>query len=231
MMQGKMATVYEEAWHIPLIVVDPSGRFTGDTHKIRTGLTSSVDLMTLLVSIGNLGTRDWMKGPLAEIYGDRHDMISMLKSADAPGRPYVLYATDEIVPDYYNFNRAPTHVLGMRTEETKLGVYSDWIPLTSQIIPDSVDLEYYDYRTEQGRLELDNIAKTTGRVRAQAAYEKLVNEILPNELQKPLPPPLRAAQEASKEAHLAYRELMAHKPSGDWKRGDLISVLGYGAEF
>ena len=231
MMQGKMATVYEEAWHIPLIVVDPSGRFTGDNHKIRTGLTSSVDLMTLLVSIGNLGTRDWMKGPLAEIYGDRHDMISMLKSADVPGRPYVLYATDEIVPDYYNFNRAPTHVLGMRTEETKLGVYSDWIPLTSQIIPDSVDLEYYDYRTEQGRLELHNIANTTGRVRAQAAYEKLVNEILPNELQKPLPPPLRAAQEASKEAHLAYRELIAHKPSGDWKRGDLISVLGYGAEF
>jgi arylsulfatase A-like enzyme len=28
MMQGKMATVYEEAWHIPIIVVDPSGRFT-----------------------------------------------------------------------------------------------------------------------------------------------------------------------------------------------------------
>ena len=29
MVQGKMATVYEEAWHIPLIVVDPSGRYTG----------------------------------------------------------------------------------------------------------------------------------------------------------------------------------------------------------
>jgi uncharacterized sulfatase len=187
--------------------------------------------MTLLVSIGNQGTRDWMKGPLAGIYGNRHDMISMLKSADAPGRSYVLYATDEIVPDYYNFNRAQTHVLGMRTEETKLGVYADWAGLTSDIIPATVELEYYDYSSEPGRLELDDIANTHGKARAQAAYEKLVNEILPNELQELLPPPLRVAQEASKKAHLAYRELIAHKPSGDWKKGDLTGVLGYGAEF
>jgi arylsulfatase A-like enzyme len=231
MVQGKIGTVYEEAWHIPLIVVDPSGRFTGDTHEIRTGLTSSVDFMPLLVSIGNNGSRDWMKGPLAEIYGDRHDMISMLKSADAPGRQYVLYATDEISPNYFNFNRAPTHVLGMRTEETKLGVYSDWFPLTSRIIPASVDLEYYDYATEQGRLELDNIANTTGGAQAKAAYEKLVNQIVPNELQERLPPPYRAAQEASKLAHLLYRQLIARKPDSDWKRGDLVKVLGYGAEF
>jgi uncharacterized sulfatase len=26
-VQGKLGTVYEEAWHIPLIVVDPSDRF------------------------------------------------------------------------------------------------------------------------------------------------------------------------------------------------------------
>ena len=128
-------------------------------------------------------------------------MISMLKSADAPGRPYVLYATDEIVPNYINFNEAQTHVLGMRTEETKLGVYSDWAGLTSDIIPASVDLEYYDYRTELGRLELDNIANKHGKVRAKAAYEKLVKEILPNEMQEPLPPPLRVAQQASKKAH------------------------------
>ncbi len=233
MVQGKMATVYEEAWHIPLIVVDPSYRFTGDIDTTRTGLTSSVDLLNLLVSIGNRGTQDWMAGYLKEIYGDRHDMISMLKSANAPGRPYVLYATDEIVPDVFifDFNRASTHVLGLRKEETKLGVYDKWLPLTSRMIPQSVELEYYDYSTEGGRLELDNLAKNGNDPRAKAEYELLVREIIPNELQEPLPPPLRTEQEKSKIAHLLYREYIAHKSLIDWLKGDLTKVLGYGAEF
>lgn len=98
-VQGKIGSVYEEAWHIPLIVYDPSGRFTDDIEHVRTGLASHIDLSTMIVSLGNRGTRDWMTGNLAEIYGDRHDMISMLKSAKAPGRRYVLYATDEVTPN------------------------------------------------------------------------------------------------------------------------------------
>ncbi len=161
-VQGKIGSVYEEAWHVPLVVVDPSGRYTADIDTIRTGLTSHVDFMPLLASIGYLGTRDWMTGPLAEIYRDRHDMISMLKSADAPGRRYVLYATDEIVPDTVNvnFNRSPTHILGLRTEDTKLGLYSKWVPFTSHIIPTSKELEFYDYSTTDGKLELNNVAFT-----------------------------------------------------------------------
>jgi arylsulfatase A-like enzyme len=229
-VQGKIGTVYEEAWHIPLIVVDPSERFTGDIPEIRKGLASSIDLSTLLVSIGNKGTRDWMNRNLAQMYGDRHDMISMLKSAKAQGRPYVLYATDEIAPDYYNFNSAPTHVLGLRTEDTKLGAYSKWFPITSRIISRSVELEFYDYSTSQGRLELANTA--AGGSRAAAGYETLIRELIPEELQAPLPRGgLRAAQEASKLAHLLYRELIAHKPSGDWKTGDLRKVLGFGGSF
>jgi uncharacterized sulfatase len=229
-VQGKLGTVYEEAWHIPLVVVDHSGRFTGDISTIRTGLASSVDLSTMLVSLGNFGTRDWMQGYLSRIYGDRHDMISMLKSADAPGRRYVLYATDEIAPDYFNFNRAPTHVLGLRTEDTKLGVYSKWVPLTSHIIRPSVELEFYDYSTERGRLELDNLALHHDP-REYAAYLRLINVLLPQEMQELLPPPLRGQQEKSKIAHLIFRELIQLKPSGDWKRGDLTAVLGYGAKF
>ena len=61
MLQGKMGTVYEEAWHVPLIVVDPSGRFTDDIGDIRNGLTSSVDLLNMLVSIGYRSTNEWMK--------------------------------------------------------------------------------------------------------------------------------------------------------------------------
>ena len=228
-VQGKIGTVYEEAWHIPLIVVDPSGRFTGDIDTIRMGLTSSVDLSTLLVSIGNKGTRDWMTGDLAKIYGERLDMISMLKSADAPGRKYVLYATDEVAPDYFNFNKAPTHVLGLRTEDTKLGLYAKWVPLTSDIISSSIELEFYDYSTTGGKLELDNTASTDPRVKGME--DELLHNIIPHQLQQPLPGTLRLQQELSKFAHLFFRELIALQPAKVWQNGGLQKLLGYGAEF
>jgi arylsulfatase A-like enzyme len=229
LLQGKIGTVYEEAWHIPLIVVDPSDRYTGDIDTIRTGLTSHVDFSTLLVSIGNLGTRGWMMGNLARIYRNRHDMISMLKSAGAPGRSYVLYATDEIVPEYFNFNRSPLNVLGLRTEDTKLGLYAKWLPLTSRIVQSSIELEFYDYSTTNGQLELDNTAGTDSRV--QSMVQHLLNDLVPNELQQRLPGILRFEQEASKIAHLAYREFMALQPSGTWRNGGLQTLLGYGREF
>ncbi len=228
MVQGKMATVYEEAWHIPLIVVDPSGRYTGDIDTIRTGLTSSVDFLNMMAGIGYKG-HSWMQGIYSDIYGGRHDMLAMLKSAKAPGRPYVLFATDEIVPKYYNFDRAPTHVLGLRAESTKLGVYEKWLPLTSQIIPSSIQLEYYDYTTTGGALEVNNIANSDPR--AYDASQVLLNEIVPSELQQPLPPPLRGQQLKSKAAHLAYRALIANKPAGDFKNGGLRNILGYGGMF
>jgi hypothetical protein len=233
-VQGKIGSVYEEAWHVPLIVVDVSGRFTGDIDEIRMGLTSHVDFTPLIASIGNLGSQDWMKGNLATMYAQRHDMISMLKSASAPGRPYVLYATDEIVPDAVNvnFNRSPTHILGLRTEDTKLGVYSKWVPLTSHIIRPSKELEFYDYSTTDGQLELDNLVVTNpGDPRIQSMAQHLLNDLVPNELQEPLPGALRVVQEASKLAHLAYRELIALKGSDVWRNGGLQTLLGYGREF
>jgi uncharacterized sulfatase len=233
-VQGKIGSVYEEAWHVPLIVYDPSGRYTGDIDTIRMGLTSHVDFMPLIGSIGNLGTQDWMKGNLATIYGERHDMISMLKSADAPGRPYVLYATDEIVPDYFNFafNLAPTHILGLRTEDTKLGVYSKWIPLTSNIIQPSIQLEFYDYSTTNGQLELDNLVVTNpGDPRIQSTQQQLLNDLVPNELQQKLPGALAVVQEASKLAHLAFRNLIALQNTSIWRNGGLQTLLGYGREF
>lgn len=228
-LQNKIGTVYEEAWHVPLIVVDASGRFTGDEDVLRSGLTSHVDLLPLLVTIGNLGSRDWMTGTLATIYGGRHDMIPMLRSAGAPGRRYVLYATDEIVPDTFNFNRAPLNVLGLRTDDTKLGVYTKWAPLTSMIVPSSIELEFYDYSTKDGRLELDNTAATDPRAKAMEA--NLLNNLLPNELQQPLPGDLGVAQQASKAVHLAYRDFIFIQPTLAWAKGALQSLLGYGLEF
>ena len=43
-MQGKAFTVYEEGIRLPLIVTDPSGRFTSHEQAPREQLVSSVDL-------------------------------------------------------------------------------------------------------------------------------------------------------------------------------------------
>ena len=88
---------------------------------MRTGLTSSVDVLPMLVSLGHDNRRDWIHGRLAQIYGGRQDLNAMLSSAAAPGRPFVVFATDESAPGYYNFSNAPGHIVGMRTQETKLG--------------------------------------------------------------------------------------------------------------
>ena len=44
----------------------------------------------------------------------------MLRSSQAPGRDYVLLATDESVPAYLNFNSSPSRLVGVRTQELKL---------------------------------------------------------------------------------------------------------------
>ncbi len=228
MLQGKMGTVYEEAWHIPLIVVDPSGRFADHTHIIRNGLTSSVDLFNMLVSIGYRGTNDWMRqGHLAAIYGDRHDMVSMLKSPRAPGRPYVLFATDEIVFEYLNFNKAPFHVLGLRLEDSKLGAYAHWFPLTSNIVG-TVQKEFYDYSTQGGQLELDSHPH---HPRANVLYQYLTHNLIPNELQESLPGSLGMQQRRSKRAELAWAAFIALQPSGDLRSGALQKLLGFGWGF
>lgn len=226
--QGKLGTVYEEAWHIPLIVVDPTGRFNGDIDCIRTGLTSSVDFSSMLVSIGNKGSLDWMTGDLAEIYANRHNMIPMLKSANAPGRSYALFATDEILPNYFNFNKAPTHIMGLRTNDAKLGFYAKWIPVTSHIINSSIELEFYDYSTTRGQLEMDSRPDDP---RVGGMVDELLNNLVPNELQQALPGTLGTIQQASKFAHLLFREVIALYPAKVWQDGGLQTILGYGVEF
>ncbi|MEA2743719.1 MAG: hypothetical protein QOG25_2090, partial [Acetobacteraceae bacterium] len=132
---GKLLSCYEEPYHVPLIVFDPTGRFTGDTQTLRMGLTSSADFAPLIVSLGHNGSRDWIRGPLARIYGNRHDMLPMLRSAAAPGRPYVLLATDELVPAELNPGNASIHIVGLRTDTAKLGTYASWAPLSTRIEP------------------------------------------------------------------------------------------------
>ena len=228
---GKVGGCYEEPFHIPLIVVDPGGRFTGDIDIPRTGLTSSVDMLTFLVSLGYNGSRAWMTGALAEIYGQRHDMIAMLQSASAPGRPYVLLATDEIVPGYFLYDSPlPLHVAAIRTQHAKLGTYSTWHPATGRIEPASTQLEFYDYSTPEGMLELAN---TPQDPRVQPLLNLLLNDLIPNELRAPLPGPYGAAQTVSKTLYLLFQALLLNLPgSGSTSAtSDLRDLLGFGAEF
>jgi hypothetical protein len=153
----------------------------------------------------------------------------MLKSKDSPGRPYVLLATDEIVPNVYNFNSAPTHVLGFRTDEYKFGISAPWLPATSDIIVNQGQLEFYDYSTTSGQMELDN--KLTDP-RVQPTLTSLVNNIIPNELKQPLPPSLRAQQLGSKAAHLIYRAIIENlDPQSLNANGGIRGLLGYGGPF
>ncbi len=99
-LQGKGASVYEECFNVPLIVYDPQGdRFAKEPHRERHQLTSSVDLLRMLVTLGHHGSADWLKtnSDYDAMYGDgiRADLYAILQSADAPGRDYVIYSTDE----------------------------------------------------------------------------------------------------------------------------------------
>ncbi|MDO9711083.1 sulfatase-like hydrolase/transferase [Paracraurococcus lichenis] len=226
-MSGKILTCYDEAFHVPLIVVDPSHRFVGETETLRTGLTSSVDMLPLLVSLGNNGTQDWLSGRLDSIYGARHDMLPMLRSASAPGRPYVLLASDELIPAKFNFNDSPIHIAGIRTSSAKLATYATWTPRTGRIEPGTVELEFYDYATPEGVAELAN---TPGDERAQQMSRLLLDDLIPNELRARLPGALAAAQDLSKAAYL-FTEAQALDTSAPTPVRDLLAGLGYGREF
>lgn len=94
-LSGKVGSLYDEAYHVSLIVADPTRRFNGDIDTIRSGLTSTVDMLPLLVGLGHNGGREWLSGDLSALYGRRHDLLGMLRSARTPGRRYVPEVTDE----------------------------------------------------------------------------------------------------------------------------------------
>ena len=229
-LSGKVGSLYDEAFHVPLIVVDPSGRFTGDIDTPRQGLTSSVDILPLLVSLGHGGGRDWLSGDLGRIYAERHDLLPMLRSSQAPGRQYVLLASDEGVPGYYNFNHSPTHLVGVRTPELKFGLYANWRNPTAQIADDStLETELYDYSTARGLAELDNLK---GDPRIPELKQALLANLIPNVLRAPLPGALRVAQTASRDAYLAYDALIRNVPApGSSGGADLRAQLPFGQDF
>ena len=226
LLSGKLGTAYEEAIHIPLVVTDPSGRFTRQVSTPRGQLASSVDLAPMLVTLGNRGSTSWMSGKYRQIYGERLNLVKLLANPHAAGREHVVFATDEIFPAAMNYAHAPTHVLAVRTRDAKLVTYSHWAPGTTRVIPRSVKLEYYDYNTATGRAETRSHPQDP---RAKVLAHKLFREYVPRQMEAPLPPSLRSTVLKARASYVAFNALTnaySYKSLGPQKK--LSTVLGYG---
>jgi arylsulfatase A-like enzyme len=193
-LRGKGASAYEEAIRVPLIVKDPRGQLTSEPEVVRTQLTSSVDVAPLLLTIAT-GSNNWRHDSYYSYLANRLDLTGILANAGAPGRPYVLHATDETVTEFaiepYDAT-APLHIIAMRTPQAKYATYSHWSETGISPLSLGEEVELYDYSTHAGRLELHNSAghnPLEGALRAQ--LELAISE----ELRGPLPKHLTEAHE------------------------------------
>ena len=68
-----------------------------------------------------------------------------------------------------------------------------------------MEVEYYDYSTEGGRLEIDN---TPDDRQATRLRNRLLRDLIPHELRATLPRALRAPQAVSQQHLIAYLDLL-----------------------
>lgn len=229
-LQGKGATVYEEGIRVPLVVYDPTGYFTKSADVPRDQLTSSVDLLRMIVSMGHGGDEGWMVGPYLDLYGNgkRCDLLQILASTKAQGRTYALHSTDEFIAKYFNYLNAPLHVIGQISVKngvkTKLGVYTTWaesIQRQSQATvqyPQPSGIEFYN-QTNYANPYAPN-EKVSIPSEATAALGELFGgttgspDNLHNELMAPLPDIYRAAQDTAYNDLIDYMNYVnTHPPS------------------
>ncbi len=191
-LRGKGAAAYEEGIRVPLLVKDPRGVLTGQPEVQRTQLTSSVDVAPLLLTIAT-GSGEWRNEPIYSHIAGRLDLAAILANANAPGRPYVLHATDEAVTEFaiepYAAD-APLHVVALRTAAAKYATYSHWPAEGITPLSRGRESELYDYSTHSGRLELHNGA---GQSALEPALDAELQHAFTAELREPLPHRLRAA--------------------------------------
>ena len=194
-LRGKGAGVYEEAIRVPLYVRDLRGALAGAPRIERQGLTSSVDVAPLLLTLAS-GSAAWRSDPSYAHLANRANLAGMLVDPAAPGRQWVLHATDEIATEFAPGRyaaEAPLHIIAIRTARAKFALYTDWRAGTMEALPHGQERELYDYATSGGRLELDNRA---GASHLEPGLRQLLeHRAIPDELRAPLPAPLRAAQQ------------------------------------
>jgi len=205
-LRGKGAGVYDEAIRVPLIVTDFSRRL-GITPGLRDQLTSSVDLAPLLLTLGH-GSGEWRSDPRYAQIAARADLLSIARDPGAPGRDYVLHATDEVVTEFALLPyaaSAPLHITALITPTHKFATYSHWRHGTLDPIVESQELELYDHTTAEGRLEVSN---QTGRSPHEETLKSTLRDAIRHELRAALPGPLADAQHSG----LAeYHALAAHE--------------------
>jgi len=191
-LRGKGAGVYEEAIRVPLMVRDPRGVLTSALGQVRTQLTSHVDVVPLLLTIATGGNAWRQERHYSHIAG-RADLAAILADPSAPGRDFVLHATDETVTEYAiepYAAAAPLHVTAIRTPRAKFAAYTHWEHHTIDPIARGAEVELYDYTTQAGRLEVQNVA---GRSIAEETLRSELHAAVRDELREPLPFRMREA--------------------------------------
>ena len=221
-MRGKGASAYEEAIRVPLEVFDPRGVLTRATGQPRSQLTSSADVVALMLTIA-AGSSGWREQPEYAHLANRLDLAQICENPQAPGRRWVLHATDEDVTEFateLHAAEAPRHVVSLRSPQGKLTLYSDWRPGSIEVEPSGQEAEFYDYASEEGRLELSSQARSGSPLEAQL-WQTLEGTAIPDELRAPLPASLQAAQRDAFaryfrfELREAARVQKAHRPAAE----------------
>jgi len=205
-MRGKGASAYEEAIRVPFYVSDPRGLATAATTTPRYQLTSSADVVALLLTLAT-GSNHWRSERVLAHLSARHDMAAICSNPNAPGRAWVLHATDEDVTEFAtepHAAEAPRHVAALRTQQGKVGVYSNWEPGGIEIEPLGKEVELYDYSTGEGQAELANVVGLSDL--EEVLLATLEEEAIPNELRAPLPGYLRDAQQQGMNDYLDIEE-------------------------
>ena len=218
-LRGKGASAYEEAIRVPLYVSARRGLALASTAVPRSQLTSSVDFIGLLLSIAT-GSDSWRRdSSLAHLAG-RHDLAAICADAAAPGRPWVLHATDEDVTEFasdLHDAEAPRHVVALRTAQGKLGVYSNWTPESIKVEPTGEEVECYDYSTAEGQAELANEAGSSALEEELRVI--LEDDAIPNELHASLPGYLQNPQRKGISNYLNVDDIGSEKAAASHLRG------------
>jgi arylsulfatase A-like enzyme len=191
-LRGKGASAYEEGIRVPLIVKDPRGVLTSAPEQPRAQLSSSVDVAPLLLTIAT-GSSEWRREAHYSHIAGRLDLAKILADPGAPGRPFVLHATDEIVTEFAiepYAAYAPLHVVAMRTPGAKFATYSHWPAEGIVPLSHAEEVELYDYSSHSGRLELHNGA---GQSALEPSLRTQYQRAFSEELRAPLPHRLSAA--------------------------------------
>jgi hypothetical protein len=145
-----------------------------------------VDVAPLLLTIAT-GSNDWRHEPHYSHIAERLDLAAILGDPEAPGRRYVLHATDETVTEFaiepYAAD-APLHVVALRTPEAKLATYSNWPQEGINPLGSGEETELYDYGTQTGRLELHSSA---GQSPLEETMREELEQAFTDELRAPLP--------------------------------------------